>query len=79
MSENFGAVGPFRNRRFVVEFTCNRCGAKAYEGIDEQKGAERNIQCYRVPDGWIETAHNEFQFCPECSKAFVNFLNESSE
>lgn len=57
------------NISVVIQFKCSRCETTYCEDPDLQESAEHNLQCYRPPEGWLETK-NDYLFCPKCAEEY---------
>lgn len=66
-------------RRYLVEFTCGRCGKKHSEPVDIQykhtKG-KMDLHQFDIPDGWLNQGTHNPLLCDKCNVLFKNFLNK---
>lgn len=53
-----------QGRTLMLQFECGRCGKKHIEPFES----------YKVPEGWREHERNMPLLCPECHKAFNEFM-----
>jgi len=57
-------VNPLPGRTVMLQFECGRCGKKHTEPFES----------FKVPEGWREHERNMPLLCPECHKAFNEFM-----
>ena len=58
-------IHPMPGRTVMVQFECGRCGKKHLEPFGN----------YLAPEGWRENEKNTPLLCPECHKAYNEFMN----
>lgn len=58
-------TAPLPGRTLMIQFECGRCGKKHIEPFES----------YIVPEGWREHERKMPLLCPECHKAFNEFMN----
>ena len=74
----------FRNfethgRKLMVEFRCRRCGKTAIRPLEEC--CEEARECFQAlydlkpPKGWRDGGFYYPLFCPDCKKAYEEFMN----
>ena len=67
-------------REILMSFTCGRCGKKHIEPYEKQnKQAEGNIQCFLVPEGWLDDGIHNPMMCKECHDDYKRFLENIKE
>ena len=67
-------------RKLLVEFTCRRCRKTATMSFEEciNKSKEctfRGLYDLRPPEKWYDGGFYYPLFCPDCKKAYDEFLN----
>lgn len=65
-------------RKLLVEFECRRCRTTATRTLEEcVEELECNFELYRLspPKGWQDGGFYYPLFCPDCKKAYVEFMN----
>ena len=66
-------------RRLMVEFECRRCEKKVLRTLEECM--KESTECYRdlydlnPPTGWKNGGFYYPLFCPDCKKAYDDFMN----
>lgn len=56
-------------RTVMIQFECGRCGKKHLEPFGS----------YKAPEGWREHEKSTPLLCPECNKAFDEFMKGGVE
>ena len=68
-----------RGRTIMIMFECGRCGKTHIEPYEKQvKSTEGNLQSYRPPEGWRNDELSTPMLCPECHKAFLEFMSRGN-
>lgn len=66
-------------RKLLVEFACRRCGKKETRPLEECM--KETAECYNglhdlnPPIGWNNGGFYYPIFCPDCKKAYNDFMN----
>lgn len=70
-------------RRLMVEFTCRRCGKTELRTLDEcmneVKEGYAGLHDLKPPKGWKDGGIYDHMFCPDCKKAYEQFMNPNKE
>lgn len=65
-------------RRLMVEFTCYRCRTRVVRPLEECMKEEtecyRDLYDLRPPEGWKDGGFYYPMFCPDCAKAYEQFM-----
>lgn len=69
----------FNVRVIIVEFTCRRCGAKAYKRLPDCPPWGRTINVsdlydLEAPENWRNGGFYYPTFCPDCAKKYDEFM-----
>lgn len=65
-----------RGRRLLVEFTCGRCGAKAFEPYagSPHYNEVNNMRSVPVPKGWRDASGSMPLLCEQCHAELDAFM-----
>lgn len=65
-------------RKLLVEFKCRRCKTTAIRPLEdcvkELKDGYRDLYDFRPPSEWENGGFYYSLFCPECAKAYEQFM-----
>lgn len=66
-------------RKLLVEFKCYRCRTTALKALEECMNETtecyRNLYDLKPPKGWKDGGFYYPMFCPNCAKAYEDFMN----
>ena len=69
-------------RKLMVEFTCRRCKKTTLrplkECMEEEKEGYQGLYDLRPPKDWNSGGFYYPLFCPDCKKAYEDFLNNNN-
>lgn len=66
------------NRKLMVEFKCRRCGKTELRSLEEcinETDEYRELYDLHPPTGWQDGGFYYPLFCPDCKKAYEDFMN----